>query len=121
MSLIAESAVKLGPFFEVIKKNAVAAGLGAGQVLRQYAMRVLAQVVSEIEELAIPGIDDGKSKKAAAMEVLGKFYDEVLAPLVPVWAKLLPCRKLYMLAMSFAVDAVVAWVNKKFSGSFAAL
>lgn len=113
----AEVVVSLEPIIRSFKDNATAAGYSAAKIVKEYSIRMLAEVVKAVEEHALPGFNTSEDKKAVAMKAMETFFDQVVAPRLS-FGTVTIVKQVYMWACSYAIDAFVSFVNKKFSGSF---
>lgn len=95
-------------------------GLGPGQTLRKYAFVVLRDAVKLVEEQSIQGVDDSGSKKAAAMHYMGIFFDTVIGPKISLVLRPI-AKQIFLYACSYAIDALVSYINLKLGGKFAEL
>lgn len=118
MGIAEEVMVRLRTIIDGVAVKATS--LGAGATIKKYGFIVLKDVVKVIEEHSIQGIDSSSAKKAAAMDYLGVFFDTVIGPKINVILRPF-ARQIYMYACSYAIDALVSYINMKLNGKFTEL
>lgn len=97
-----------------------AADLGPAQTVKKYAFVVLKDIIKAVEEQSIQGVDDSGDKKAAAMHYMEIFFDTVVGPKISLILRPF-VKQIFMYACSYAIDALVSYINLKLGGKFTEL